>query len=166
MLICIHEVLFPILHAAIWCWRRSAFLLNFLSSRLTSAILFIYPPFLRLWPRKLGPFPKRATRPSLMITHAGRKQFRVGPDKIRSSAEGASTLGWSGGMLPREMLKFSFFKTSVAQRSPQWISAWLVRFDPEPRCHRSVLLHRKTGWQKRKQDAFRLRGNLIHTDEG
>ena len=52
VLICINEVLFPILHAAIWYWRRSAFL-NFLSSRLTSAILFIYPPFLRLRPRKL-----------------------------------------------------------------------------------------------------------------
>ena len=44
------------------------FLISFRYDFNTSAILFIYPPFLRLRPRKLGPFPKRATRPSLMIT--------------------------------------------------------------------------------------------------
>ena len=41
----------------------------------------------------------------MALTQARRKEFRVGPAKI-----GASTLGGSGGMLPREILKFSFSK--------------------------------------------------------
>ena len=41
------------------------------------------------------------------------KQYRVGPTKIGSSAEGAGTLEGSGGMLPRENLKFSFSKIHI-----------------------------------------------------
>ena len=44
---------------------------------------------------------------------ARRKQFRVGPAKIGWTAEGASKLGGSGGMLSREILKFSFFKMHI-----------------------------------------------------
>ena len=44
---------------------------------------------------------------------ARRKQFRVGPAKIGSSAAGASTLERSGGMLPRKILKFSLFKMHI-----------------------------------------------------
>ena len=50
----------------------------------------------------------------LSITHwkyqARWKQLRISPAKIVSSAEGASTLEGSRGMLPREILKFSFSK--------------------------------------------------------
>ena len=48
-----------------------------------------------------------------LIIQARRKQFRVGPARIGSSAEGASILGGSGGMLPREILKFSFSKMHI-----------------------------------------------------
>ena len=39
--------------------------------------------------------------------------FRVSQEKIISSAEGASTLGGSGGMFPQEILKFSFSKVHI-----------------------------------------------------
>ena len=39
---------------------------------------------------------------------ARRKQYRVDPTKIGSSAKGAGTLEGSRGMLPQEILKFSF----------------------------------------------------------
>ena len=48
-----------------------------------------------------------------MYVQARRKQFRVSPAQTVSSAEGASRLGGSGGMLPREILKFSFSKTHI-----------------------------------------------------
>ena len=41
------------------------------------------------------------------------KQFRVGPAKIWSSAEGASALERSRCMLPGEILKFIFSKMHV-----------------------------------------------------
>ena len=44
---------------------------------------------------------------------AWRKQLRICPAEIVSSAEGASMLGGSGGMLPREILKFSFSKVHI-----------------------------------------------------
>ena len=44
---------------------------------------------------------------------AWRKQYRVDPTKIGSSAKGAGTLEGSGGMLPREILKFSFSKIHI-----------------------------------------------------
>ena len=47
------------------------------------------------------------------MTQAWQKQFRVGPAKIGPSAEGTSTLGGSGGMLPREILKVSFSKIHI-----------------------------------------------------
>ena len=46
-------------------------------------------------------------------SRARRKQFRIGPAKIKSSAESASTLGGSGGMLPRKILKFIFSKMCI-----------------------------------------------------
>ena len=46
-------------------------------------------------------------------TEARRKQFRVGPAKIGSSAAGASILGGSGGMVPLEILKISLFKMHI-----------------------------------------------------
>ena len=48
-----------------------------------------------------------------MFNQARRKQFRVGPAKIGWSDEGASTAGGSGGMLPREILKFTFSKIRI-----------------------------------------------------
>ena len=44
---------------------------------------------------------------------ARRKQYRVDPTKIGSSAKGAVTLEGSGGMLPREILKFSISKIHI-----------------------------------------------------
>ena len=41
---------------------------------------------------------------------AERKQFRVGAAEM-----GANTLEESGGMLPREILKFSFSKTHISR---------------------------------------------------
>ena len=46
------------------------------------------------------------------------KQFRVDPAERGSSIGGANTLGGSGGMLPREILKFSFSKTHI------WRNLW------------------------------------------
>ena len=48
-----------------------------------------------------------------MIIQARRKQYRVDPTKIGSSAKGAGTLEGSGGMPPREILKFSFSKIHI-----------------------------------------------------
>ena len=42
-----------------------------------------------------------------------RKQFRVSPAQIVSRAEGASRLGGSRGMVPREIFKFSFSKIYI-----------------------------------------------------
>ena len=50
---------------------------------------------------------------SVQTKQARRKQLKVGTAKIGSSAEGASTLGGSGGMLPREILQFSFSKMHI-----------------------------------------------------
>ena len=44
---------------------------------------------------------------------ARRKQFRVGPAIIGSCVERASRLERSGGMVPREILKFSFSKMHI-----------------------------------------------------
>ena len=49
---------------------------------------------------------------NVTLTVTWRKQFRVSGTKIGLSAEGASTLGESGGMVPREILKLSFSKMS------------------------------------------------------
>ena len=48
---------------------------------------------------------------------ARRKQFRVGPAKIGSSAEGATTLGGSGGIVRREILKINFSKMHIWRHS-------------------------------------------------
>ena len=50
---------------------------------------------------------------SCIQLQARRKQYRVDPTKIRSSAKGARTLEGSGGMLPRGILKFSFSKIYI-----------------------------------------------------
>ena len=50
---------------------------------------------------------------TLVVNQAWRKQFRVGPAKIGSNADGASTLGGSGGMHPQKILKFSFSKMRI-----------------------------------------------------
>ena len=42
-----------------------------------------------------------------------RKQYRVDPTKIASGAKGVGTLEGSGGMLPREIFKFSFSKIHI-----------------------------------------------------
>ena len=55
----------------------------------------------------------KSTMHNVHSTQARRKQFRVGPAKIGWSAEGTSKLGGSGGMLPREILKFSFSKIHI-----------------------------------------------------
>ena len=46
------------------------------------------------------------------------KQFIVDPAERGSSIGGVSTLGGSGGMLPREILKFGFSKTHI------WRNLW------------------------------------------
>ena len=48
-----------------------------------------------------------------MVIASRPKQFRVTPVKIVSSAEGASTLGAFGDMLPWEVLKFGFSKMHI-----------------------------------------------------
>ena len=54
----------------------------------------------------------------LPICQAWRKQLRVGPAKIGSSAEGTSRLGGgSEGMPPREILIFSFSKKAYLAHS-------------------------------------------------
>ena len=47
------------------------------------------------------------------VLQARGKQLRVGPAKIGWTVEGASKLGGSGGMLPREILKFSSSKMHI-----------------------------------------------------
>ena len=44
---------------------------------------------------------------------ARQKQYRVDPTKIGLSAQGVGTLEGSRGMLPREMLTFSFSKINI-----------------------------------------------------
>ena len=48
-----------------------------------------------------------------MAVQARQKQFRVGPAKIGSSTDGASRVGEYWGMVPQEILKFSFSKTHI-----------------------------------------------------
>ena len=50
---------------------------------------------------------------SCIQLQARRKQYRVDPTKIGSSAKGAGTLEGFGGMVPREILKFSFSKIHI-----------------------------------------------------
>ena len=50
---------------------------------------------------------------SVVVIASPGKQFRVSAAKIVSSAEGASTLGRSGGMRPWEILKFGFSKMHI-----------------------------------------------------
>ena len=52
------------------------------------------------------------------------KQFIVDPAERGSSIGGVSTLGGSGGMLPREILKFGFSKTHILAQSLGELTNW------------------------------------------